>query len=156
MVQKSLERLLSDLREDRVSRRAFMRAATAMGVSAGAAGMMARSVAGQEATPDASSSASPVAGAITSITRDEYIAMLEAEYQFEEPQTSGGDMVLVSTADIDSLNPVTRSSVIALYIVNNVYSYIAVQNPIDGTMAPDLADYWEVGADGITYTFYLN
>ena len=129
-----------------------------MGISTAAAGMLATSAFAQSGTPASGTpEASPVAGtAFTSITRDEYLVALEAEFPFEAPETTGGQVIMVTTTDIATMNPVTRSDVIALYAINSVFSYLALQSAIDGSMVPDLADYWERAADGVTYTFHLN
>jgi peptide/nickel transport system substrate-binding protein len=152
MSGKAVQRLLADVRAGRIHRRAFVQRATAMGMSAAAAGILARSASAQEATP----AATPAGAVTTSITRDEYVAQLEAAFPFEAAQSEGGQVILASTADIATLNPVIRSDVIALYAISNIFSYLAIQSPIDGAMAPDLADYWELDADGVTYTFHLN
>jgi peptide/nickel transport system substrate-binding protein len=147
MTQEALQRLREDIRAGRISRRSFVQKASAMGIPAAAA-MLARSAGAQDDTP--------VTGGTTSITRDAYLAALEAAYPFEAPQTSGGQVIMASTVDIATLNPIIRSDVIALYAINFIYSYLAVQSPIDGTMAPDLADSWELAGDGVTYTFHIN
>ncbi len=152
MSDVEITKLTDRLRAGRMDRRSFMQTATALGISAGAAGMMANVAMAQEASP----AATPVGEPTKSITRDEYRAWLEEQVPFEEPQNTGGQVILVSTSDIATLNPVVRSDIIALYAINNIFNYLVGANPIDGTMAPDLADYWEVGADGKTYTFYLS
>ena len=152
MSDLEITKLTDRLRAGRMDRRSFMQTATALGISAGAAGMMANVAMAQEASP----AATPVGEPTKSITRDEYRAWLEEQVPFEEPQNTGGQVILVSTSDIATLNPVVRSDIIALYAINNIFNYLVGANPIDGTMAPDLADYWEVGADGKTYTFYLS
>ncbi len=38
----------------------------------------------------------------------------------------------------------------------NIFSALATPSVIDGSWVPDLADYWEVSADGTVYTFHLN
>ena len=56
-----IDTLVEQLREGSISRRGFMRRATALGVSAAAAGTLARAAA-QDAKPGASPAASPAAG----------------------------------------------------------------------------------------------
>jgi peptide/nickel transport system substrate-binding protein len=41
-------------------------------------------------------------------------------------------------------------------IAGFVYEGLIGTNPVDGTLAPGIADTWEVADDGITYTFKLN
>ncbi len=93
---------------------------------------------------------------MTSITRDEYLKHLWASLPIEPPESTGGHVIMGTTTDLATLNPVIRSDVIALYVINFVFSYLAIQSPVDGTMVPDLADYWERSDDGITYTFHIN
>lgn len=152
MPEEQLQPLVQALTSGKLDRRAFMKASAAAGVTAAAAGMLADSALAQDATP----AASPAGGGTKSITRDEYLALLRESFPYEEAESEGGQVIIASTSDIATLNPVVRSDVIALYAINNIFNYLATQNPIDGTMYPDLADYWELGADGMTYTFYLN
>ncbi|HLU35451.1 MAG TPA: ABC transporter substrate-binding protein [Thermomicrobiales bacterium] len=156
MQDHRLSALMRELQSGALDRRAFVQRATALGVSASAAGMIARSASAQDASPAASPAASPVAGTTRSITRDEYLAWLREQVTFEEAENEGGEIILASTTDISTLNPVTRGDVVALLAIGNLFNTLAFQNPIDGTMVPDLADYWEVADDGVTYTFYLN
>jgi peptide/nickel transport system substrate-binding protein len=146
------------LREGSISRRAFVRRATAAGMSTAAATMLVRSAGAQAATPEASASASPVTSGevINSVTREEYLAQLAAAFPFEEAASKGGQVIMVSTTDIKTLNPHVRTDVAASYIIGPMFNGLVTTSPIDGSMVPDLADYWEMSADGLTYTFYLN
>lgn len=156
MRERTIQHLTDRLRDGAIDRRDFLRRAAALGVAAPVATMLAEVAAAQGATPGASPAASPVAEPFTSITREEYLAQVLEAYDLSEPQNQGGQLILVSTSDIGTLNPVVRSDVIALYAINLIFNYLATQSPVDGTMAPDLADYWEVAGDGMTYTFHLN
>jgi len=162
--KESINELLESLRRGDLSRREFMQRALATGVAVTAAttlvqAAMAESATPADATPGAASpAASPATtGARTrSITRDEYLASLHAEYAFEEPQKTGGQVIYVSTIDMKTVNPAIRSDVAALFVIGNIFSGLVTQSPIDGSVVPDLADYWELAEDGVTYTFYLN
>jgi peptide/nickel transport system substrate-binding protein len=153
-----IDDLVEHLRTGRISRRAFMRKATAAGVSAATASMIANAAVAQEASPAASPSASPVAGPVTtSLTREEYNTLLFENFPMEAPGATGGQVIMPSITDIATLNPHIRADVIALYIINPIFSYLITGAPWDPSVfGPDLADYWEESADGLTYTFYLN
>lgn len=149
MMTREFREVVARFRSGAIDRRAFLKAASTAGVSLGVAGMLADGALADEATPVAGES-------IRSMTRDEYIARIRETFSFEDAEADGGQLILASTTDIKTLNPVVRADVIALYAINNIYSYLARQSPIDGTMAPDLADYWDLAPDGKTYTFYIN
>ena len=137
-----------------VSRRTVLKGAAAGGISAGAAAMIARVAAAQSATPEAS----PVASGdlIRSITREEYNAQLQSTFNFEPSGGKGGQVILATTTDIMTLNPHVRTDVVGTYIIGPMYNGLVGTSPIDGSMVPDLADYWDMTPDGLTFTFYLN
>ena len=137
-----------------VSRRTVLKGAAAGGISAGAAAMIARVAAAQAATPEAS----PVASGdlIRSITREEYNAQLQSTFNFEPSGGKGGQVILATTTDIMTLNPHVRTDVVGTYIIGPMYNGLVGTSPIDGSMVPDLADYWDMTPDGLTFTFYLN
>lgn len=150
-----IQPLMDRLRAGDISRRAFVRQATALGLSASAAGMMARHAAAQDASPAASPAASPVAGGIKSITRDEYLAALQDSFDIGEPEQTGGQIIYLQTTDLRTLHPHLWTDVYSSLIGGYVYDYLAVGSAIDGTPVPSLADYWELADDGVTYTFHL-
>jgi peptide/nickel transport system substrate-binding protein len=162
MNREDLVTLLSESRYGRLDRRSFVARATGLGVSAGAAAMLSRSVLAQDASPEASPVGSPVASpaatglAETSITRDEYFAQLLEKYPMEAAANPGGHVIHVNTSDIRVLNPTLVTDTYSGYITSSVFSYLVGTSAIDGTIVPDLADYWERSDDGLTYTFYLN
>ncbi|HVL26175.1 MAG TPA: ABC transporter substrate-binding protein, partial [Thermomicrobiales bacterium] len=152
MTSTTLAQLTGALRRGEVNRRTFIKQATALGLSAGAAGVLARHTLAQEATPGAS----PAAGGTTSITRQEYNTALREAFTFEEPASTGGQIIHVLTTDIRTLNPQLVTDTYSGYITGFVYEYLAGGSPIDGTPVPGLADYWELADDGVTYTFHIN
>lgn len=92
MKVETLNDMLANLRGGDLTRRSFLQRAAAIGISAATATALVESVGAQTAspesgTPEATPGASPVAGgggAVTrSITRDEYLAALEAKFAFE-------------------------------------------------------------------------
>lgn len=154
MNDAKIERLLEALRSGNLSRRTFMRQATALGISATAAGALVRQVTAQS-SPVASPGASPVAGGMTSITRQEYLAQLREEFQLQEPGQTGGVVIHVNTTDIRTLHPHLYTDTYSGIISTSIYEFLAGGSAIDGTPVPNLADYWEVADDGVTYTFHI-
>lgn len=154
MDKLEINALVDQLREGKVSRRGFMRRATALGVSAGAAGMLARSAAAQ--TPEASPAGD--GEVITNaLTREEAMATIEEAFDWEEPQNQGGEIIYQESTDIGTVNPVLSTDVYSSYINNQVFEGLIGGSVVDGTDIPTgLADGWEISADGIEYTIHLN
>ena len=69
----TIDQLVDQLKNGQLNRRGFVKQATALGVSAAAAGMMARNVVAQDASPAAGGTG---AVKLTSITREEFNAAL--------------------------------------------------------------------------------
>ena len=151
MHDRTIGNLVRQLQDGEISRRAFMRRATALGVSAAAAGALVSNVAAQDASPEAS----PVGGT-TSMTREEYYAQLREEFDLSEPEQTGGQVIYVNTTDVRTLNPQLVTDVYSGLITDMVYPYLVGGSPIDGLPVPYLADSWELADDGVTYTFHLN
>ncbi len=151
MSHTTIDQLVDQLKNGQLTRRGFIRRATALGMSAAAAGMVARGVAAQDASPAAGTGAVK----LTSITREEFNAALAEEFDFSGA-TPGGEIIQVDTTDIQTLNPTLVDDVYSSWIVGLLYDGIIGTNPIDGTDAPGLADYWEIADDDVTYTFYIN
>lgn len=157
MANVSIDLLVDQLKSGQISRRGFVRRATALGISASAAGILARGVAAQDATP----AASPAAGgtgavAFTSITREEATAAEQEEFQFSEPEQMGGDVIIAQTSDISTVNATLTSDVYSSWITGMLFNSLVGGSAVDGTDVPGLADYWTIDEDGVTYTFYLN
>jgi len=150
----NIDTMVKNLQRGEISRRAFMRRAIAAGMTASAAGMLARSATAQEASP----AASPAGGtAFSSITRAEYYAQLETAFPLEAPETTGGELVVSYSQDIRTLNPIIRTDVYSGLITSLVFEGLVSTSPIDGTMVPSgIADSWDIAEDGVTYTFHLN
>jgi peptide/nickel transport system substrate-binding protein len=60
------------------------------------------------------------------------------------------------TTDIATVNPILVSDTYSNWITGFVFDGLVGGNPVDGNPSPGLADYWEIGGDGVTYTFYMN
>lgn len=152
MTADRITAMLDRLTRGEISRRAFIRAAVAAGLSAGSASMLAQGAAAQS-TP----AASPVAGGgITSITRDEYLAQLRDAFGWEEPGSPGGQVIMINTGDIQTLNPNIASDIASSHIHYHTFNRLCFDSAIDGSQRPDLADSWEISDDGLVYTFHLN
>jgi peptide/nickel transport system substrate-binding protein len=148
-----IDTLVEQLRKGSLSRRGFMRRATALGLSGAAAGILARNAVAQDASPAASPAGT---GEVTkSVTREEFNATLREAFQFEEPASTGGQIIHTMTTDIATVNPILVSDTYSNWICGFVFEGLVGGSPVDGTDTPGLADYWEIGADGVTYTFYL-
>lgn len=158
LMASSLDTLVTNLRSGAISRRHFMQGATALGVSASAAGMLARSAGAQDATPDATPEAEPVLEGgepIVSMTYDEYIAQLEEHFGFEEAASEGGQLIYVEGSDIQTLNPQLSTDVYSGIFARHMFHTLTRPSIIDGEQVPFLADSFELAADGVTYTFFL-
>lgn len=152
MNKLEINALVDQLREGTISRRGFMRRATALGVSAGAAGMLARSAAAQ--TPEAS----PAGDVITNkLTREEANAQIKEAFAFEEVGNTGGEIIYQQSTDIGTVNTVLNTDVYGGYINGMIFETLIGGSVVDGTDVPTgLADGWEISADGLEYTIFLN
>ncbi len=135
------------------SRRAFARRAATMGLSSVAAQTFEQSSLAQPATPPSSD---PASGATRSINRQEYLAAVQRAFPFEPPRAHGGHVIQAIPTDIGTLNPVIAFDGYSAMVNGNVFSTIVKPSVVDGSWAPDLADSWDISADGTAYTFYLN
>jgi len=112
-------------------------------------------VLGQEATPGAS----PVAGGevIQSLTREQMRAQIDESLEYSEAATQGGTFVDATVSDIRSLNPFLAEDEITLGIASLLFEGLTGGDPVTGQPAPiGLADRWEIAADRVTYTYFLN
>jgi len=158
MNRVDIDNLVEQFRTGNLSRRGFMRHATALGVSAAAAGMLAQNVVAQDATPGASPSASPAGTGevIKSGSAEEAQAALEAAFPFEEPQNQGGQLIHSMTTDISTVNTVLVSDTYSSWIAGFIYDGLIGSSVVDGLEVPTgLAESWEIAADGVTYTLNL-
>ncbi|MBA2277088.1 MAG: hypothetical protein H0W06_04930 [Chloroflexia bacterium] len=162
MDRTRIDTLVEQLRGGQLSRRQFMTRASAMGVSAGAAGLLARSVGAQDSSPAAGSADAATVPVLSltpgqrSINREEWDALLRESIEFEEPQSEGGIIILGNTSDIGTLNPILSDDVYSGWVTGFMFNYLTGSSPIDGLPVPDLADYWELADDGLTFTFHIN
>jgi len=137
----------------KVSRRTLAKIAGGAGV-AGMVGGMQPAFA-REGTPSASPDASPMAGG-KSVTRAEFERTVREAFPLEGAATTGGSIIEISTTDLRTLHPHLATDVYSQTITQYLFEGLVTMNPLDGTPAPVLADYWELASDGMTYTFHLN
>ncbi len=112
-------------------------------------------IAAQEASP----AASPVAATfepVNSISREEYAQQLFAAYPMEEPTQQGGQIIWAELSDISTVNALLGADEPTNPFNSLIFEGLTGTNPVDGQPVPGLADSWERGADGMTYTFHLN
>jgi peptide/nickel transport system substrate-binding protein len=114
------------------------------------------------ASPVASPGASPVGSpsaltaSASTMTREEFKSALQAEFAFESAPSQGGSIVLGSSGDISTTNPLLASDSTSINLLGQVFEPLLGASPIDGRPVPALADSWTVSDDGLTYTFTLN
>lgn len=109
------------------------------------------------ASPVASPAASPVADGWTpSITRSEFEQQLAAKYPMEAAAKSGGTLIVGSSGDISTVNPVLMNDSATISVVGAIFETLVGSSPIDGSIVPALADSWEISPDGLTYRFHIN
>jgi peptide/nickel transport system substrate-binding protein len=66
----------------------------------------------------------------------------------------GGILVVGKTTEAPSLEPHRENALSRARVTQNMYSYV-VQADADLKIVPDLAEKWDISADGKTYTFQL-
>ena len=131
------------------TRRRLVRNAAAVGAASTFLRMPLASFA-QDATPAATGEV------VKSQTREEFEAQIIEELGIVEG-TSGGSFIDSAVADIQTLMPLLAEEADSLGVAGLLYDTLVGSDPTSGQPAPNgLADSWEVAADGVTYTFYLN
>jgi peptide/nickel transport system substrate-binding protein len=108
-------------------------------------------VAAQEATPaDAS-------GPTRSLTREELAAQVVETLQFTEAATPGGIFVDAAIGDIQTLHPFLVEEQVSAIVADLMFESLVGSDLRNGQPGPtQLADWWEIAPDGVTYTFHLN
>jgi peptide/nickel transport system substrate-binding protein len=123
--------------------------AGALAVSTGL--VVPRSILAQDATPAA------MTGPIRTLTRDEFVAQLEEDLGYTDAATPGGTFIDSEVTDIQTIHPLLADDAPSLSAVSLLYDSLIGGDIRTGQPAPNgLADYWEIAADGRTYTFHLN
>jgi peptide/nickel transport system substrate-binding protein len=118
---------------------------------AGAGLALPRSLFAQDATP-----AAPME-AITSPRREEFVRQLEEEMGYTDAATPGGTFIDSNVNDIQTIHPLLSDDAASNGAAGLLYDGLIGGDVRTGQPSPSgLADYWEVAADGRTYTFHLN
>ena len=148
-----------------LSRRRLAQATGAIAAAGIAPTLLATNAAAQDASPAASPEASPAVVAtpdpnatfsVVSPTREEALAKAVGSTVLEEPASTGGDLILVDTSDVATLNPLLRMDSYSYQITVKVWEPLVVADPRDGAFVPQLADSWEMSSDGMRWRFHLN
>jgi peptide/nickel transport system substrate-binding protein len=112
---------------------------------------LTRSGFAHEATPAA------MTEAITSLKREEFVRQLEEEMGYTDAATPGGTFIDANVNDIQTIHPLIADDAASNSAAGLLYDGLIGGDVRTGQPSPTgLADYWEVAADGRTYTFHLN
>src|SRR5699024_457206 len=117
--------------------------------------MLINNASAQDATPMSSPGASPMASpigtgeVIKSESREEAEQEIEDNFDFEEPQNEGGEIIQTETTDITTLNTVLTSDIYSGWIAGFIYDGLIGSSLVDARPVPTgLADSWEIAEDG--------
>jgi len=150
--ERDLARLLHELERSSVDRRHLLLRAGALGLSAA---LFPRLGSAQQATPAAGGIGAGTEPGTRSLTHEEArLAIMEA-YGLIDPPVQGGQIVVPSSSDFQTLNPALAADATSFQLVENMYEGLVGANPADGTLIPGLCDHWELAEDGVTFTFHL-
>jgi peptide/nickel transport system substrate-binding protein len=140
--------------DGKIDRRGLLVRASALGLSAASVATFMRGVPAN--AQDASPAAAPSGDfSFTSIKFDEYKAQLLQAFPFEEPANTGGSVINGDSSSLTTTNLLISSDAPTNPVLNLVYETLVGSSPIDGQYVPALAEWWEIAADGRTYTFHL-
>ena len=67
----------------------------------------------------------------------------------------GADLVIINGAEPESLDPAVLTGESDGRVALELFAGLTRYNPIDATPVPDLAESWDLSADGKVYTFHL-
>ena len=79
---------------------------------------------------------------------------MRAAHGEDDAPRRGGVMHVASFADIRSLDPAASADALSAEAIEWMFAGL-VDYDVDGKVVPDLAERWEVSADGLAYTFFL-
>jgi peptide/nickel transport system substrate-binding protein len=150
---KNLNSAYLDFMSGKIDRRKFALRVAASGVSVGvAAKFLAMPALAQDATPAAEMDYS-----YTSPTGAEVRAMQEAHFQFTEAESEGGTVIMgaTSSATLSTTNPLLSNNIPTSPVLALAFESVVGIEMVTFQPVPGLADYYEIGADGKTYTFHL-
>ena len=105
----------------------------------------------QDATPEV------MGEPIKSLTREEFEAQLIEDIGYTDAATPGGTLIDSNISDIQTVHPFLAEEQDSIAVANLIFEQLTGGDPRNGQPSPTgLADYWEVAADGVTYTFHLS
>jgi peptide/nickel transport system substrate-binding protein len=67
----------------------------------------------------------------------------------------GGELVLSSASDPKSFNPILAKETSTTFITGMLFEGLTTVDPFTLAPKPNLAEHWEVGKDGLVWTFHL-
>jgi peptide/nickel transport system substrate-binding protein len=143
---------LRELERTSVDRRHFLLRAGALGLSAA---LFPHLGGAQEATPAAGGIGAGTEPGSRSLSSAEAKQAIMEAYGLIEPPVQGGQVVVPSSADFQTLNPALAADATSFQLTENMYEALVGANPADGTLVPGLCDHWELAEDGVTFTFHL-
>ena len=118
---------------------------------AGTGLIVPRSVFAKDATPSA------MTEPIRTLSREEFVTQLEEEMGYTDAATPGGTFIDSNVNDIQTIHPLIADDAASNAASGLLYDGLIGGDVRTGQPAPTgLADYWEIAADGKTYTFHLN
>ena len=86
---------------------------------------------------------------------DTRTAKQESSPYIERIGLYGGRLVLSTTSDPKSFNPILAKETSTTIITNHLFEGLTTTNGITTEVEPNLAKTWRVSEDGLTWTFYL-
>lgn len=110
-------------------------------------------------SPVGSPEASPVATGehFVSKTRQEIQAQTEAEFALEPAKNTEGTLIDGVISDLQSLNPFLAEEATSIAVTGLMFDTLVGGDPVTGQPVPGgLTDFYEIDADGVTYTFHLS
>lgn len=153
MVKEELRSLVDQVSNHQIDRRDFIRRATALGLTVPFASLLLQQI---PAAAQAESGPPGTVPGTKSPTSDEATAAIKEHFKIEEAKKKGGDVIYAYPSDIHTLNAlIANDSQSFTIIAGPLFEALTGTSPVDGSVVPALADYWEFGADGLTYTFHL-
>lgn len=106
------------------------------------------------APPDAGATAAPVTAAGSNSGGGDFVPGTRPANSGNGTATDGGTLRLLF-ADPPTLDPHLAEDNRSGLLVNEVFGGLVTIEPFRFSVAPDLAERWEISPDGTTYTFYL-
>ncbi len=149
-----LNQAYADYLSGTLDRRGLLRQARALGLAGASLALFSQGL--RASAQEASPSASPAVDySFTSISADDALTQMLAEFDITEAQNEGGTVVIGSSTGLSTTNAMLAADTPTLPIMWLVNEGLIGVNPNTGQYQPTLADRWDISADGLTYTFYL-